>query len=520
MHSQSIPLALLVCLVLSETALARPQIRDVILQVDGTGKPVDEIAIDSTITMTTHRTVTVSIVESIITSDFASEISAGTGSITTESFPVLPTLPASAATLSATVRVLSTITNTSSTSSMPAQTRSSTSGSTFIRGVNLGGWLVLEEWMDSDAFAGAFSNAVDQWTFDSIPGAEEALTTHWSTYFTEDDINTIAATGINALRIPIGFWAYNNSGTPYIQGADAFLEQAIGWAKTAGMKVWVDCHGSPGSQNGFDNSGHEGAAEWQQSDNLARSIAVLQTMATKYGSLEYADTVIGLQLVNEPISWGNNTFSTTQSWAANAFAAVKASAANPNLTIIMHDAFEGPLAWTSVAESLPPTGQFAIDTHLYQLFTNADNALTQAQHITKACSWASSLAAAKAVMPTFVGEWSATTNICVNPDGSTTAGTSCSVPGCQCESADFSTWNDALIEQARMFVEAQLDVFESSSSGYFMWAAKGPGVWGVLNGIGNGVIPNPVTSRRYPGQCGSGSRRTRRGALGVVPEAF
>jgi glucan 1,3-beta-glucosidase len=107
-------------------------------------------------------------------------------------------------------------------------------------GVNLGGWLVLEKWMDSDAFTGPFSNAVDQWTFDSIPGAEEALITHRSTYFTDDDINTIAATGINALRIPIGFWAYDNSGTPYIQGADTFLEKAIGRAKSASMKVWID----------------------------------------------------------------------------------------------------------------------------------------------------------------------------------------------------------------------------------------------------------------------------------------
>jgi glucan 1,3-beta-glucosidase len=248
--------------------------------------------------------------------------------------------------------------------------------------------------MDSDAFTGPFSTAVDQWTFDSIPGVEEALITYWSAYFTDDDVNTIAATGINALRIPIGFWAYGNSGTPYIQGADTFLEKAIGWAKSASMKVWIDCHGSPGSQNGFDNSGHQGLVESQQFENPARSIAVLNTMAAKYGSLEYAGTVIGLGLVNEPISWGNNTFSTTQSWAADA------SATNPNLTIIMHDAFESPLAWTSVAQSLSPTRQFAIDTHLYQLFTDSDNAPTQAQHITEACSRASSLAAANAAMPT------------------------------------------------------------------------------------------------------------------------
>lgn len=50
--------------------------------------------------------------------------------------------------------------------------------------------------------------------------------------------------------------ALDNTGTPYIsyglgQGADYYLEKAIGWAQTAGIRVWVDCHGSPGSQNGW-----------------------------------------------------------------------------------------------------------------------------------------------------------------------------------------------------------------------------------------------------------------------------
>jgi glucan 1,3-beta-glucosidase len=377
--------------------------------------------------------------------------------------------------------------------------------------------------MDSDAFTGDFSSAVDQWTFDSLPNAASALETHWSTFITESDIKTLAATGLNALRIPIGFWAYDNANTPYIQGADAYLEKAIGWARSAGMKVWVDCHGSPGSQNGFDNSGHAGVVEWQQTANLDRSISVLKIMAAKYGAKEYTDVVVGLELTNEPISWSANQFSVTQSWAQSAYSSVKSVVENENLVIVMHDAFEGASAWTSVADSLIKGGAktFGVDSHLYQLFSDSDNTLTQAQHITEACGWATNLAAANAVMPTYVGEWSAATNICVNPDGSTTAGTSCSVSGCQCQSADFSSWNNDMIEQVRRFVEAQLDVYESSTSGYFIWAAKGPGGWGFLNGIGNGAIPNPVTSRKYPGQCGSvGKRREVRGLLGVKGEAF
>jgi glucan 1,3-beta-glucosidase len=370
----------------------------------------------------------------------------------------------------------------------------------FLRGVNLGGWLVLEKWMNWDAFTGAFADATDEWTFSQIPGAADALHTHWESYFTEADIQAIAATGINALRIPIGYWAYDNSNSPYITGAGVYLERAIRWARKAGLKVWVDCHGSPGSQNGFDNSGHATEVNWQQQANLDQSISVLKTMAEKYGAMEFADVVIGLEMVNEPISWGNNNIDVTKSWAKEAFAAVKAAAENPDLVIVMHDAFQVALSWTDVAKDLNDK-QFGMDSHLYQVFVDADNALNQDQHIAKACDSAADLGAASKIMPVYVGEWSAATNICVNPDGSSTPGTSCSVDGCQCQSTDFGSWNDGMIQQVRKFVEAQLDVFEASTSGYFLWSAKGPGGWGFLNGIGNGAIPNPITSRKYPGQC-------------------
>lgn len=188
--------------------------------------------------------------------------------------------------------------------------------------------------------------------FDSVSGAKAALEKHWSTYFTESDIRKIASTGMNALRIPIGYWAYNNAGTPYHQGADAYLEKAIGWARSNGMKVRVDCHGSPGSQNGYAHSGHEGQIEWQQGSNQEVSIQVLQTMAKKYGAQEYADVVVGLEMVNEPVNFGNNDFGTMQIWSKQAFKAIKAEVENKQLVIVMHDAFQGPEAWDNVAESL------------------------------------------------------------------------------------------------------------------------------------------------------------------------
>ena len=71
----------------------------------------------------------------------------------------------------------------------------------FLRGINLGGWLLVEPWMlskDSPLRAGPFSQAKDEITLAAIPDAEQAFRKHRDTAVTEADIKTIASYGINA----------------------------------------------------------------------------------------------------------------------------------------------------------------------------------------------------------------------------------------------------------------------------------------------------------------------------------
>ena len=87
--------------------------------------------------------------------------------------------------------------------------------SDYLHGVNVGGWLILERYLDNGSiFARAFSGSQvkDQWSFDSLSGSDIALVRHWSTYFTEADVQPLRSYGFNALRIPIGFWAFDNRG--------------------------------------------------------------------------------------------------------------------------------------------------------------------------------------------------------------------------------------------------------------------------------------------------------------------
>jgi glucan 1,3-beta-glucosidase len=119
---------------------------------------------------------------------------------------------------------------------------------------------------------------------------------------TEDDFKTIASYGLNHVRIPIGYWALDTSkGEAYPQGQYPYLLKAVQWAAKYGLKVMIDIHGAPGSQNGFDNSGRRGSVNWQNDEeNVKRTRAVLQTIVNTFAISAYADTVTAIELLNEP----------------------------------------------------------------------------------------------------------------------------------------------------------------------------------------------------------------------------
>lgn len=91
-------------------------------------------------------------------------------------------------------------------------------------------------------------------------------------------------------------------GDPYVQGQITYLDQAIGWARTAGLKVMLDLHGAPGSQNGFDNSGRYGPIDWQSGNNVPETLTAIQNLADRYAS--QTDVVTAIELINEPANWG------------------------------------------------------------------------------------------------------------------------------------------------------------------------------------------------------------------------
>ena len=82
--------------------------------------------------------------------------------------------------------------------------------------------------------------------------ANAAWAKHWSTWTTKDDISKMKSYGLNAIRIPVGYWiredlVYSNS-EHFPQGGLHYLEQICGWASDAGFYIVIDLHGAPGAQ--------------------------------------------------------------------------------------------------------------------------------------------------------------------------------------------------------------------------------------------------------------------------------
>jgi glucan 1,3-beta-glucosidase len=99
-----------------------------------------------------------------------------------------------------------------------------------IRGVSLGGWMVLEPWITPSMFyqflgQDETSTATDIYSFCKVLGKEEGnkqLRRHWKTWVTEEIIVKLKESGaVNSLRLPVGDWMVSND--------DYFLSLQLFW---------------------------------------------------------------------------------------------------------------------------------------------------------------------------------------------------------------------------------------------------------------------------------------------------
>lgn len=388
-------------------------------------------------------------------------------------------------------------------------------GSEKVRGLNIGGWLLLEPWITPSIFQNLNQSLgiVDEYTLTQQLGTTAAyniLKPHWDSWCTFSDFQKIANAGFNTVRIPIGYWAYAlEDGEPYTQGAAPYIDAAIDWARGTGLKIWIDLHGAPGSQNGFDNSGHRIATPgWQQGDTVAQTLAVLETITAKYAQPSYQDVVVAIELLNEPLSSELN-FDTLKQFYRDGYGQVRAVS---DTTVMLHDGFVSPKTWNGFLSVSDNNSQnVAVDHHEYQVFTDDLVALQPWQHRQLVCNNAPTYASG-ADKWVVVGEWTAAMTDCAPAVNGYNIGArydgtypGSSYVGSCADKNNIANWNETFKGDMRGYIEAQLATFESHTQGWVFWNFKTEAAheWDAFALLDGGLFPQPLTDYEFGSICSS-----------------
>ena len=340
----------------------------------------------------------------------------------------------------------------------------------------------------------------DEWSLCNSLGKDQctkALEKHWKSFFDRNDFVDIQSAGLNAVRIPIGYWAVDVLNyEPYVSGQYPYLIQAVQWAKEMGLQVLIDLHGLPGSQNGQDNSGLIGPVEWPRNGtNADRSLRVLRNLTEEFSRDEYGGVVTGIELMNEPrLSDGNFPMSQLKNFYADGYEAVREVDDSMNVTI--HDAFWGPQYWSNynpavnTSSSNGPASSLTVDTHQYYAFPPLAN-LTHSEILDSVCNISHTLKLSQAqsnIPPVIVGEFSLETG---HPPSSSSSSEDDSLEDDQAR----RTWY-------RMLFEAQNAAYTPNgpghaSIGWYYWTWKTEwdiDTWSYRRGVADGYIPGDVSN--------------------------
>ena len=242
-----------------------------------------------------------------------------------------------------------------------------------IRGVNLGGWLSIEPFITPSLFNTYKSdqNIIDEYSLSTLLGpskAAQVLEKHYAQFITEDDFANIQAAGFDHVRIPYSYWAVTTyPGDPYVPKISwRYLLRGIEYARQYGLRVNLDLHALPGSQNGWNHSGRQGPIGWLNGTdgalNAQRSLDIHTQLSTFFAQPRYQNVITIYGLVNEPKMTALPQ-SAVVGWTTSAAQIVRKSGMNQ--TIAFGDGFLGVEKWQGQLQGI---SGMVLDAHEYTIF--------------------------------------------------------------------------------------------------------------------------------------------------------
>lgn len=356
----------------------------------------------------------------------------------------------------------------------------------YIKGVNLGNWLVLEKWMSPALFEG--TDAEDEYWLPrklSKEVYEARIKIHRSEYITERDFVMIRRMGMEFVRIPIPYFVFGDR-EPFLGCVDE-LDKAFNWAEKYDMKILLDLHTAPFGQNGFDNGGICGVCKWSQNpDEVEFVLGVLERLAKRYGMRK---GLWGIEVLNEPITekaWqlfnvperypakdlvmaegsAPNTFEFLKKFYLDAYVRLRKFLPDEKY-IVIHDGFE-LLAWKDFMQEKQYVN-VVLDTHQYLMMAESDgceqNLDAYIQYIKE--HYEKEIEEMEQYFPVICGEWCLFNSLACGCDTKGGQSVLNGVKGNETESLNESEKKEIYLTVAK----AQLEAWKKGS-GYFYWSYK------------------------------------------------
>lgn len=174
----------------------------------------------------------------------------------------------------------------------------------FIVGTNLGNWLNPEGYMFG------FSKTNCEWMIHEMicqmvgpDFAADFWKAFKDNYITRKDIDFIASTGANTVRLPFNYKLFTDEdymGLTDHQDGFKRMDDVVSWCKANHLYVILDMHDCPGGQTGDnidDGYGYPWLFESEKSQQ--RFCKIWQKIASHFAN---EPTVLGYELMNEPIA--------------------------------------------------------------------------------------------------------------------------------------------------------------------------------------------------------------------------
>ncbi|KIJ69590.1 glycoside hydrolase family 5 protein [Hydnomerulius pinastri MD-312] len=384
-------------------------------------------------------------------------------------------------------------------------------GTDRIFGVNLGGWLTTEPFMQvtfAPALFEKYSNSnpqpVDEWTLSEAMAADTAggglgqLETHYKTFVTEQDFAEIAGAGLNFVRIPLPYWAIETrANEPFLAKTSwQYFLKAIQWARKYGIRINLDFHALPGSQNGWNHSGKLGSVNVLNGPmglaNAQRSLDYIRIIAEFISQPEYRDVVVMFGITNEPQGTmvGQDALSRYYFQAYNNVREASGIGEGNGPYVSFHDGFLGLNQW---AGFLPNADRIALDDHPYICFGGQSDSPMSSYAQTPCTTWASTLNTSMGAFGlSAAGEFSNAVTDCglwVNGVGlgtryeGTYPGTWPVIGNCT-PWTDWQNWDATMKTGILNFAMASMDALQN----WFFWT------WKIGNSSVSGVVESPQWS--------------------------